>query len=268
MTTTPTTTGTPSPEIRTDRPGIPFSRLVKVELRKMFDTRAGRWLMISIAVIAVLAAVSVIAFAPDDVITFEVFGSAFGVPLNILLPVVAIMAVTSEWTQRSGLTTFTLVPHRGSIISAKIVASLIVGVISILLSFATGALGNLVGAAINGLDPVWNIEVSQFFTISLTYLLGMMLGFTLGALFRNTPAAIVGYVAYAFILPGIFGVLAALQDWFADIQPWIDFNFAQTPLFEGDLSGEEWAHLGVSGIIWFVIPLALGILLIRRSEVK
>ena len=38
--------------IHIDRPGIPFTRLVKVELRKMFDTRAGRWLMISIAVLS------------------------------------------------------------------------------------------------------------------------------------------------------------------------------------------------------------------------
>ena len=27
---------------------VPFSRLVSVELRKMFDTRAGQWLLISI----------------------------------------------------------------------------------------------------------------------------------------------------------------------------------------------------------------------------
>ena len=55
------TTASPLPaSVSTDRPGVPFSRLVRVELRKMFDTRAGRWLMISIVVLSLIAAVSVI----------------------------------------------------------------------------------------------------------------------------------------------------------------------------------------------------------------
>ena len=254
--------------IDTDRPAIPFTRLVSVELRKMFDTRAGRWLMISIVILSVIAAASVIAFAPDSAITYSSFATAFGVPLGILLPVVAILSVTGEWSQRSGLTTFTLVPHRGSIINAKVVAAILVGLVSVLVAFAIGALGNLLGAGINGLSPEWDVTVSQFFLIVLANVLGLLIGFTLGALFRNTPAAIVGYFVYSFVLPSIFGVLAAFQDWFKDLQPWIDFNFSQSKLFAGNLSGEEWAQLGVSGLIWFVIPLAAGVWLIRRSEVK
>ena len=71
------TTASPLPaSVSTDRPGIPFARLVRVELRKMFDTRAGRWLMISIVVLSLIAAVSVIAFAPDSVISYAVFATA------------------------------------------------------------------------------------------------------------------------------------------------------------------------------------------------
>ena len=29
-----------------------------------------------------------------------------------------------------------------------------------------------------------------------------------------------------------------------------------------------WAQLGVSGLIWLVLPLAVGLLMLRRSEVK
>jgi ABC-type transport system involved in multi-copper enzyme maturation permease subunit len=188
--------------------------------------------------------------------------------LGILLPVVAILSVTGEWSQRSGLVSFTLVPRRGSVINAKIVAAVVVGVVSVLLAFGIGAIGNLAGAAANGLSPDWDVSVTQFGTILLANILGLLLGFTLGALFRNTPAAIVGYFVYSFVLPGILSVLAAFQDWFKDLQPWIDFNFSQSKLFDGNLTGEEWAQLGTSGIIWFVIPLALGIWLIRRSEVK
>ena len=42
--------------------------------------------------------------------------------MTIILPMIAILSVTSEWSQRSGLTTFTLVPHRGRVILAKAIA--------------------------------------------------------------------------------------------------------------------------------------------------
>ena len=48
------------------RTGIPLSRLIAVELRKMFDTRSGFWLMASIVITAVLATGAVILFAPDE----------------------------------------------------------------------------------------------------------------------------------------------------------------------------------------------------------
>ena len=43
---------------------IPFRTVVGVELRKMFDTRSGFWLMVGIAAAGVLATAAVIAFAP------------------------------------------------------------------------------------------------------------------------------------------------------------------------------------------------------------
>ena len=53
-----------------------------------------------------------------------------------------------------------------------------------------------------------------------------------------------------------------------DLQPWIDFNYAQGALFDGSLDRREWAQLGVAGLIWLVLPLAVGLLLVLRSEVK
>ena len=50
--------------IDTARPGVPLGRTIKVELRKMFDTRSGFWLVASIAILAALATIGVIAFLP------------------------------------------------------------------------------------------------------------------------------------------------------------------------------------------------------------
>ncbi|MET0766410.1 MAG: ABC transporter permease [Aeromicrobium sp.] len=251
--------------IDTTRPSIPLSRLVKVELRKMFDTRSGFWLMMSIAIVALLATVGCILFVPDDDLEFGVFGQAVGFPMVLLLPVIAILSVTSEWSQRTGLITFTLTPHRGQVVAAKAITAVVVGVVGMVVAFAIGGLGNVVGSAINGVDPVWNISFLDFVLIVLANVLGLLVGFMLGVLIRNTPGAIVAYVAYSFLLPTVFGILAAFQDWFKDLQPWIDFGYSQTPLFDGGPSGEEWAQLGTSGLIWLVIPLAVGVWALLRS---
>ena len=78
----------------------------------MFDTRSGFWLMASIVITALLTTIATIAFAPDADLTYYTFAKAIGFPMTVVLPIIAILSITGEWSQRSGLTTFTLVPHR------------------------------------------------------------------------------------------------------------------------------------------------------------
>jgi len=254
--------------IDTARPGVPLSRLITVELRKMFDTRSGFWLMASIAIISTLATIGVILFLPNESLEFGAFAGAVGFPMAVLLPIMAILSVTGEWSQRTGLITFTLVPHRSQVILAKAIAAVVVGIVSMVLAFAIGAVGNVVGSALNGVDTVWETTLTDLLLIILGNILGLLVGFMLGVLIRSTPGAIVAYFVYSFVLPAIFAALAAFQEWFRDIQLWIDFGSAQAPLFEGNPTGEQWAQIGVSGMIWLVIPLAVGVWAVLRSEVK
>ena len=181
----------------------------------------------------------------------------------------AILAVTSEWSQRSGLTTFTLVPSRGRVIGAKAIATVLVGLGSMAVAFAVGAVGNLTGSALAGVDTVWDVSLSTAPQIVLGNLVGMAIGFTLGVVLRASAAAIVGYFVVSLVLPGILALLASVRQWFLDLQPWIDWNYTQVELFEGATStGEEWAMLGSTTMIWIVIPLVVGLLFLRRSEVK
>jgi ABC-2 type transport system permease protein len=259
-----------APAARTREIGpIPFSRLLAVEMRKMFDTRAGFWLLASIVITAVVATTAVVVFAPDSEIRYGSFGAAVGIPMAVLLPVIAILSVTGEWSQRSGLTTFTLVPHRHRVIAAKAAVSVLVGAVAIPVAFAVGALGNVVGSAIAGTDQVWDMSMTAFWQITLGNVVGLLMGFTLGVLFRNSAAAVVAYFVYAFVLPPLSELLAATQQWFSDARGWVDPNFAQGQLF-GDtaLSATQWAHLGVTTGVWLVLPLALGLVMLLRSEVK
>ncbi len=254
---------TARPDIRP----IPMSRVVAVELRKMFDTRSGFWLMTSIVITAVVASGAVIIFGKDGDQSYGSFAQAFGIPMSIILPIVAILAITAEWSQRSGLTTFTLVPHRGRVVGAKALATAVVATVSMASAFAIGAVGTLVGSAIHGTDVVWDISFADALYITAGYSLGMAMGFMLGALIRNSAGAIVGYFVYSFVLPTLSGLLAT-QDWWRHAQPWVDFSNDQFRLYDGGLSAQEWAQTGVAGLIWLVIPLTVGVVMLMRSEVK
>ena len=62
-------------------------------------------------------------------------------PAAILLPVLGILAVTSEWSQRTGLITFVLVPVRSRVLGAKLIASLLLAVAMLAMSVAVVAAG-------------------------------------------------------------------------------------------------------------------------------
>ena len=138
-----TTTVCPDPDVRS----IPFSRLLRVELRKLVDTRAGFWLLTAIILITVVV-VGVFLFVADpDQLTFINFVGATATPQSILLPVLGILAVTAEWSQRTGLVTFTLEPSRIRIAVAKLVAVTLVGLVAVGVALGVAALGNLAGLA-------------------------------------------------------------------------------------------------------------------------
>ena len=253
---------------RTASGRIPMTRLVGVELRKMFDTRSGFWLMASILITSVLATAAIIIFAPDDQQTYDNFAAAVGIPMTVILPIIGILAVTSEWSQRSGLTTFTLVPHRGRVLGAKFIGAVLVGVVAMFVALVVGALGTLVGSLVTGLDPVWNFTAAEFGLVVLGSVLGMLFGFMLGVLIRNSAGAIVAYFVYSLVLPPLVELLAANATWFAGVRPWIDYANARNVLFNGSVTSEQWQQLAVSGTIWFLLPLAIGLLIVRRAEVK
>jgi ABC-2 type transport system permease protein len=241
---------------------IPLSRIVTTELRKTIDTRSGFWTVAAIVIVSMLTTGAVILWADLEDLTYRTFTAAISVPL------IAILSVTSEWSQRTGLTTFALVPHRGRIVLAKAIASVLLAVVAIPVAFTIGAVGNVVGTAIAGVDPVWNLTATDLLLLVLADVLGVLVGFMLAVLIRSSAGALATYFVYAFLLPTLALILAESQDWFRDLQPWVDFDFAQNALVDGVVSSQQWTQLAVTGVIWLAIPLAVGLRAVVRAEVK
>jgi ABC-2 type transport system permease protein len=252
---------------RTEFPQIPLSRVVRVELRKMFDTRSGFWLIASIGITGLIATIATIAFAPDADLTYYTFAKAIGFPITVILPMVALLSITSEWSQRSGLTTFTYVPSRGRVVWAKTLSSVAIAIASMVFAFAVGAVGNVVGSTIAGTSTVWDLSVGHALTIVLGNLTCLLTGTMIGMLLRSSAGGLVTYFVITLVVPNLSSLLADSQAWFKDLQPWVDLNFAQTFLFEGMHTGGQWAHIATAVTLWIVVPGFFGLRRVMRSEV-
>jgi ABC-2 type transport system permease protein len=245
-----------------DTPHISLWTLTRVELRKLADTRAGKWLLI--AIVLITAAIIVIFFLTADKSerTFTNFMGATATPQGFLLPVLGILLVTSEWSQRTALVTFTLMPVRRRVLLAKVLAALIAGIAAIVLAMGIAALATLAGGA----PDAWaNIGLDDLGKFTILQVSGLLQGLAFGLLFLNSAAAIVTY----FVLPTAFTIVASLWNALDKARPWIDLGTSQQPLFGGDsMSGEQWAQLGTSTLPWVVLPFAVGLVRVLRAEVK
>lgn len=247
-----------------DGGGVPFTRLVAVELRKLVDTRAGRWLLIGIAALTALV-VGIVFFAgnADDGKSFGDFVGATVIPQSILLPILGILAVTSEWSQRTGLVTFTLEPHRARAGWSKLVAAVVLGLTVVVVALVLAAAATALCQVVRGSDPTW-VEWKPLTGVVLGQLFVVLQGVAFGMILRNTPAAVVAYL----VLPTLWSVLGESVSWLKDAATWLDINQALQPMYDGTIHGDQWAKVGVAGVVWVLIPLLAGMWLLRRSEVK
>ena len=263
-TSRPMAATTPDPSVA----GVPFGRLVRVELRKVADTRAGFWLLVSIGVLTA-AVITIFLITVRDgersELTHQAFFFITGVPQGFLLPVMAILAVTAEWSQRTGLVTFTLEPSRMRVAAAKLVAVTIYGLLAVALALGLAAVANVAGMSLRDGAGDWDVTWGFLGDVTFLQLSGLIQGFAFALMLMNTAAAIVLY----FILPLVWNILFSLVDWLADIAPWVDLGTATQPILQGQsLDGEDWAHVAVASTIWVLLPLAIGLVRLMRSEVK
>ncbi len=210
----------------------------------------------------------VAATHPDDEASFGDFVAVSAFVSSVLLPVLGIMLVTSEWSQRTAMTTFTLEPRRMRIVLAKMLAGVALTAFVIAFALVVGVICNLLLGTMRDAPIDWTFGWSGFFGFIINQTFAMLGGFALACLLLNTPAAIVVFFAYRYVLPGLLALGSALMEWFSHLAPWIDFQSAQGELYDMPLTGTQWAHLAVSGFIWLVVPLVIGLWRIRRAEVK
>ena len=239
------------------RPGI--GRLVAVELRKMIDTRAGFWLPVAMVALTVVAVV-VLLLVGNRADTFQSVLNVGLQPSAVLLPVLGILLVTSEWSQRTGLITFALVPVRSRVLGAKLFASILFAVAMLAVSVAVVAAGVVVSSP--GVEGTWSDAAPLIGQSAVNLTAGMVVGVALGAILRAPAPAIVLILA----LPASLLAVLSLPV-FSGVAPWVDYASALGQMTEYVMNGTQWAQVGTTLAIWMVLPLVIGTWRISRSEV-
>lgn len=265
---------------------VPFSRLVSIEWRKMLDTRSGRWLLgITVGLLFVVTAIVLIVLATSEGSSLSYSDWIFNallIPLTFLLPVFPILCVTSEWSQRTGLTTFVLESNRTRLIWAKLTSVMTLALATLLFSAVVGVAANLVGAAVGGYDAEWEIDTRTLVWTVVVQILYFLMAFGLGAVLLNSPAAVTLFYVFGIMLPFVvyFGLVSSF-DWASNIIPFFDLQTSSVQVTSGEqlrvgppdfeskpVENLQYLQFGVATVLWVVIPMVLGFFRIKRTEIK
>ncbi|WP_282946574.1 ABC transporter permease [Cellulomonas endometrii] len=244
-------------------PGIPWHRLVRVELRKQLDTRAGRWLLALIVLVDVAFMALMLWTSDAGSLSWSDLTEAATAGQLLLLPLVGVLAATSEWSQRTALTTFVLEPRRTRVHGAKAAAAGLLALAIMVATVAAAALANLAGGALRDGAGPWTLDWALVggSTLGLLLLVAQGLGFGLALL--STPAAIVAYLA----LPTVWTIVANLVEALRKPAEWLDMSGPVSTLMSGDMAGGDWARLATSTALWVGVPLAIGLWRTARRDV-
>jgi ABC-2 type transport system permease protein len=241
------------------RPGA--GRLIAVELRKMVDTRAGFWLPLGVAAITVITTIALMLSEPAHAHTFRHTLYVTLQPLALLLPVMGVLLITSEWSQRTALTTFTLVPNRARVLGAKLVACLAVSVAALVVALAVSALAEAVSPGSAG--DAWSLAPAMI-PQAFIYLAGAMItGAAFGAAVLISAPAIVAYLLLPTVWDAAVGGIHSLRH----VATWLDSSQSLAPLARNPLSASDWTHALATLALWLGLPLAIGCWRLARRDV-
>jgi ABC-2 type transport system permease protein len=240
------------------RPGIP--RLAAVELRKSADTRAGFWLLVVIVLLAAALVTLSLVFGEEADQNLSTLVSDAVQVISIVLPVLGILLVTSEWSQRTGLTTFALVPQRERVIVAKVAGATVLTLAAVAACLVVSAIGNVIAGG------SWDLGLGELGRYTLFELITMLGGVAFGLAFMNSALAIVMY----FVIPigwSILGETISALDKPAD---WLDLGRPMATLADSTaaMTGTDWAQLATASAVWVGLVLVIGLIRLRRIELK
>jgi ABC-2 type transport system permease protein len=226
--------------------------LIAVERIKLFSTRSPWWCMVAAAVLSIgLAALaSGLATGPEEAQVTPAmtqFGVGFG---QMVMMVMAALAVTTEYRFGTIRTSFLAVPQRTSVLLSKtaVVATLagLVGLVAALGSWLVGTL--LAGSADMAIDTgaEWRLLLGK----GLVYAVAAIFAVAVGILIRQSAGAITILILWPLLLESLLQLIPRIGD---DLRKWAPFTNASQFINGGQdmgLAGQDAAGPGTALSPW------------------
>jgi ABC-type transport system involved in multi-copper enzyme maturation permease subunit len=248
-------------------------RLVRSEWTKLFTTKVWLGLLLGACVMVAAFAVFFTAFAgnPEAGIPevgtplYEQLALSTAANANILFLILGIIGMTQEYRHRTATPTFLTTPHRGAVVTAKLVAYALAGALFALVVVAVNYVTVAIHAGALGDAPAldWDNLVILFRSL-LALTIYAVIGVGLGALLRNQVGAIVGGLVYLFVIEPIIRSVPATSGAYK----WMPGGGleALTATFQGPDVLEAWQG-GLLLIAYGLVAAVLGTLLAVRRDV-
>lgn len=244
---------------------VRHTALIAVEFRKLLDTRASVW--IQAVVFALCLAVTVATLAlPPEARTLHTFAGYSGAVISVLMPVIAILALTSEWANGSIVTSAVLVPQRWRTVAAKFVALIVFATLWTAIALALAVVATLFVTGVGaGPSEPWDLSARDIATYWLGVTLSTIMGAAFGAVFMNPAVAIVVYL----VLPVAWSVTGQLLEAVGDLSQWLDSSVTFSHLLDGSMdTAQSWWEVAASVGVWVLAPLVVGLVRLSRREIQ
>jgi ABC-type transport system involved in multi-copper enzyme maturation permease subunit len=257
-----------------------FRDVVASEWTKLRTVRSTYWslliaVLLGIGLSAAIAAANEHAYpkmTAHDRLTFDPTSlSTAGLFFSQLaLGVLAIMAVSSEYSTGTIRTTLSAVPQRGYVLAAK---GLLLALTSLIVATATAFGAFFIGQAIFSGRHL-NVTLSDPGVLRAVIGAGLYMGglalFAMGiaAVIRHTAGAITTLVALVFVLPAVSNALP--DNWQHDLSRYFPANAGgaiTSVIHDPTNSLGPWTGFGVY-LIWVAIAAGAGWYLLRARDVK
>jgi ABC-2 type transport system permease protein len=248
-----------------------FTGVLKSEWIKLTTVRSTVWayailflLQLGLGAMVVLTQPEeyLLAAAPADT---AVFSASLGVMLNqLVIAVLGVLVISGEYGTGQIRSSLTAVPRRLPVLWAKAlvfaVTSFVVGLVSVLASFAL----NAVLLSSRGVETtLLDAEVWPYLVGAAGYLaLIGLLSFFLGALLRHTAGGIAAAVGLILVVPSVLAFISA--EWVTVLGQWLPSSVGQMLFFPAEIF-EPWQALLIM-LGWIaVVATPAAILLTRRD---
>ena len=235
------------------------ARVIVSELRKSVSTRVCRWLLIASGVVGVLSAGLVAFTGPADDHTFATISFYTQSAISLPLPFVSVLLMTQDFGLRPRSPTSTSGVSPSSLITAKLLASMIIAVTAASGGVLISVLATSAAARAPG-DGRWEATGMIILGSVLVQLIAQLIGAGWGLLLASSALAIAADVVVPLGLWIVTGAVPGLQG----IQAWLTPFASVRNLLSGHMGAQQWAQVAIIVLLWVVTLNAAGILRVQR----